>query len=127
MAAFFVIAILLSVLYFAIIIYYRFAWKSIPLYNPTPNSQSPIPKTSLSIIIPARNEASNIENCINSILENNYPTALFEIIVVDDHSEDETAMLVKEYEQQNVQLISLKDFVNNPLNSFLNSILQILR
>ena len=115
MQVFLLIAILLSALYFGIIFYYRFAFTSIKLRKQTddkntvtPNSKSQIPNsttlTKLSIIIPARNEAANIENCINSILANNYPTHLLEIIVVDDHSEDETASLVKKYESQNVKI-----------------------
>ncbi|MEY4054137.1 MAG: hypothetical protein RL034_1055, partial [Bacteroidota bacterium] len=52
------------------------------------------PITKFSVVIPARNEAANIESCIKGILLQNYPTHLFEIIVVDDFSEDNTAQIV---------------------------------
>lgn len=42
----------------------------------------------LSVIVPARNEALNIETCVRSLAESDYPA--FEIIVVDDRSEDDT-------------------------------------
>ena len=42
----------------------------------------------LSIIVPARNEEQNIENCIRSLLTQNYPH--FEVIAVDDNSTDNT-------------------------------------
>jgi chlorobactene glucosyltransferase len=42
----------------------------------------------VSILIPARNEAENIMNCINSCIQQDYPD--FEIIVLDDNSEDRT-------------------------------------
>jgi glycosyltransferase involved in cell wall biosynthesis len=42
----------------------------------------------LSIIVPARNEEQNIENCIKSLLAQSYP--FFEIIVIDDNSTDNT-------------------------------------
>lgn len=42
----------------------------------------------VSILIPARNEAANIEACVRSLLNQDYPD--FEVLVLDDHSEDET-------------------------------------
>jgi chlorobactene glucosyltransferase len=42
----------------------------------------------LSIIVPARNEEQNIENCIKSLLAQNYPR--FEVIAIDDNSTDNT-------------------------------------
>lgn len=73
------------------------------------------PITKFSVVIPARNEAANIEACIAGILAQNYPTHLFEIIVVDDFSEDNTAQIVLKIAQQhnNVRVLQLKDFTNN--------------
>jgi len=44
----------------------------------------------ISIIIPARNEEDTIGPCLQSILAQNYPIALTEIVVCDDYSEDNT-------------------------------------
>ncbi len=49
----------------------------------------------LSVIIPARNEQSNIENCLQGLLGQTYPKQALEIIVVDDGSTDETAAIVR--------------------------------
>lgn len=49
----------------------------------------------VSVIVPARDEAERIERCIRSILACDYPPDLFEIIVVDDLSRDETPQLVR--------------------------------
>jgi len=49
-------------------------------------------KTSVSILIPARNEATGIENAIRAGLTTE--NVEFEIIVLDDHSEDQTASIV---------------------------------
>jgi cellulose synthase/poly-beta-1,6-N-acetylglucosamine synthase-like glycosyltransferase len=124
MEALLVLAIIFLVLYISLIIYYRFAFTSIPTINNSTIKQFNN-KISLSIIIPARNEEANIENCIQSILQNNYPTALFEIIVVDDHSEDNTASIVKKYAAQNVKLISLKDFVTHKINSYKKKAIEV--
>jgi chlorobactene glucosyltransferase len=45
----------------------------------------------VSVIVPARNEAVNIETCVRSLTSSSYPA--FEVIVVDDRSEDDTAAL----------------------------------
>jgi cellulose synthase/poly-beta-1,6-N-acetylglucosamine synthase-like glycosyltransferase len=55
----------------------------------------------VSIIIPARNEENNITNCINSIINSNYPTELFEIIVVNDRSEDKTLEIIENIANKN--------------------------
>jgi glycosyltransferase involved in cell wall biosynthesis len=44
------------------------------------------PKTSFTIIVPFRNEAENLPNFLNSFSNLNYPTELFEVILVDDSS-----------------------------------------
>ena len=122
MQAFILIAIILTVLYISLIIYYRFAFTAISQFQIT-NSKKP--STFLSIIIPARNEEQHIEFCLQSILQNNYPTHLLEIIVVDDHSEDATADLVKKYNSQNVQLISLSDHVSTKINSYKKKAIEV--
>ena len=69
------------------------------------------PYTRISVIIPARNEARNIGACIESIIAQVYPADLFEIIVVDDHSEDNTYEIVLEYTDKNVRCIRLSDYL----------------
>jgi chlorobactene glucosyltransferase len=46
----------------------------------------------LSIIVPARNEEQTIENCIKSLLAQNYPH--FEVIAIDDNSTDNTLSIL---------------------------------
>ena len=73
------------------------------------------PITKFSIVIPARNEAANIKSCIAGILAQNYPAHLFEIIVMDDFSEDETADIVAALasQQKNVRLLRLQNFTKD--------------
>ncbi|MEO7085975.1 MAG: glycosyltransferase [Gemmatimonadaceae bacterium] len=56
----------------------------------------------VSVIIPARNEARNIERCVRSVLASQYPN--FETIVVDDHSTDETGRIVQELAEGDIRL-----------------------
>ncbi|WP_040280379.1 glycosyltransferase [Psychroserpens damuponensis] len=46
------------------------------------------PKTKFSVIIPFRNEADHLPALLASISKLNYPKSLYEIILVDDDSED---------------------------------------
>jgi cellulose synthase/poly-beta-1,6-N-acetylglucosamine synthase-like glycosyltransferase len=50
--------------------------------------ESSSPNTSFSIIIPFRNEAKNLPFLLASLEKLKYPTELFEVILVDDESED---------------------------------------
>ena len=45
------------------------------------------PKTSFSIIVPFRNESENLPVLLESFSKLNYPTYLFEVILVDDASD----------------------------------------
>jgi cellulose synthase/poly-beta-1,6-N-acetylglucosamine synthase-like glycosyltransferase len=74
-----------------------------------------IPSFSFSVVIPARNEEEVIEQCLDSVLAQRYPSSLFEIILVDDFSEDKTAIIAK---KKDVRIIHLKEIVNNKINSY---------
>ena len=65
----------------------------------------------VSVIVPARNEEENIGNCLQSLRRVDYPSRKLQIIVVDDHSEDKTASVVREYctSEENVTLLTLSD------------------
>jgi chlorobactene glucosyltransferase len=65
----------------------------IPSELPPADALDPERALRVSVVIPARNEAVNIENCLSSIAASTYPD--FEIIVVDDRSGDETVALCR--------------------------------
>ena len=64
-----------------------------------------------SIVIAARNESKNIGDTISALLLQNYPAECFEILVIDDHSTDNTLELLKQREQhhENVRVFSAPD------------------
>jgi len=62
------------------------------LKKPRADSRSPEPAPLISVMVPARDEEANIETCLNSLKSQDYPN--FEILVLDDHSSDNTAAIV---------------------------------
>lgn len=124
-SALLIIVFLLLLCYAVLLIYYRYGWKSIPEFvsdiNSTENNS-----TYISIIVPARNEEKNIVALLNAINQQTYPSHLFEVIIVDDHSTDNTANLVSSFNSTNIRLIYLSDYINNEsLNAYKKKAIEI--
>ena len=119
-----IILLVIFSLYILLIFYYWQSWLSTPNYNPQTTNYKP--QTKISVIIPARNEEENIAACLDSINAQSYPKNLFEVLVVDDHSTDNTVSIVKNHVIQNIKLISLMDFVSTTeLNSYKKKAVEI--
>lgn len=58
----------------------------------------------VSVIIPARNEVSNIEKLLKDLKKQSVSNTEFEILIIDDHSEDETRSIVQNFAKQNPNL-----------------------
>jgi glycosyltransferase involved in cell wall biosynthesis len=111
MLNFFLFLIVITfLLYAALILYYRAGWLRL---NEHRLNRNYIPKTKVSIIIPARNEANNIKALLTDITSQYYPPNLMEIIVIDDHSTDQTVSIASEFKQ--VKCISLENFTKGKL------------
>ena len=68
---------------------YRYATRRPRLSDWPPTSDGPL----VSVIIPARDEAANIERCVRSVVASSY--GRLEVIVVDDRSSDGTGAIVE--------------------------------
>jgi len=122
----FIISLLLFTGYALLIIFYTVSWKQIPRFVPSFNQLANEDSVKISIIIPARNEAANIKACLDSICRQSYPAHLFEVLVIDDHSTDDTASIVKNYQATNIRLISLQDVLQNGIiNSYKKKAVEI--
>ena len=53
--------------------------------------------TKVSVLIAARNEEKNIEKLLQTIYNQTFPKELYEVIIVDDHSEDDTRIKVNNF------------------------------
>ena len=132
MMVFIAITGILLFFYSLLILYYHWLWDRIPSAEKKKDGLSPVllPEKSIlaetapdftvkvSIIIPARNEADHIGNCLRSISDQQYPAHLLETIVINDFSTDQTASIVEQFTGK-ARLLNLYDFVTtHNLNAY---------
>ena len=83
--------LLLAVLYAMTVFRWRSAW----LANKELKLPTDRPLPFISIVIALRNESANIPSLIRSLKNQKYETGNFEVILVNDHSTDQTAENIK--------------------------------
>lgn len=83
---FYGILIIFSLSYLIIIGFYTIGWYRLK----NADFKTVSGTTRVSIIVPCRNEEDNIESLLFGLANQDYPTALYEVIVVDDNSTDKT-------------------------------------
>ncbi|WP_114782314.1 glycosyltransferase [Botryobacter ruber] len=90
-----ILLLLLSLLAYGYIILQRWvAWRNMPDVVLPPAYE---PRTLLSVIIPVRNEGAHISHLLHDLEQQQYPHHLFEVLVVDDHSDDTTTAQVEDF------------------------------
>ena len=65
--------------------------------------QKPHHNPRVSVILPARNEENFIQKCLDSLTAQDYPN--YEIITIDDSSEDSTGSIIAQYAKKNSKVI----------------------
>jgi len=68
-------------------------------FSERPRARIPAILPPVAVLVPARNEADNMGECLDSLLKLNYPKNLLEIWIGNDASTDQTVKLVQQYEQ----------------------------
>jgi cellulose synthase/poly-beta-1,6-N-acetylglucosamine synthase-like glycosyltransferase len=83
-----------------VILFYAFAllyaskiWEKLPELNKSGELKS------VSIVIPFRNECENLKDLLKSISSLEYQEDLLEIILINDHSQDSFAEIIKSFEE----------------------------
>lgn len=106
LAGLYFVSLLIAFLYIFIITHLLTSWNEISEWE---TSDSFTPDTRISVVIAYRNEAHNLQDCIESILKNQYPKPLFEIICVDDHSQDGSRAIVQQFQSKRLISIGLDE------------------
>lgn len=73
-------------------------WRTTPL----PVGPAPEPAPTVYALVPARNEEGNIGDCVRCLLAQDYPN--LRVRVIDDHSTDRTAAIVRELSEKDPRL-----------------------
>ncbi|MDP5158031.1 MAG: glycosyltransferase [Flaviramulus sp.] len=90
------ISLIVTVLYLLLIGSFIFGFDRVPYFQ----LKEALPKTKFSIVIPFRNESENLPDLLKSIKNLDYPIQLFEIIFVDDDSNDYSVEIINKFKQQ---------------------------
>jgi cellulose synthase/poly-beta-1,6-N-acetylglucosamine synthase-like glycosyltransferase len=101
---------IVSIIYFLLILWFYEGWRKLkPQQNPVGRNL-----ITVSVIVPVRNEAVNIEKLIRDLLIQDYAPDLFEILIIDDHSEDGTNKIVsgKTGADKKLKLFALPDGIS---------------
>ncbi len=96
------IGFLLFACYALLIAFYKRGWRGLQNYMPPVAKKS---STTISVIVPARNEEHQLPNLLRALQQQSYPANLFEVIVVDDFSTDRTAIVARDTGLSNVRII----------------------
>lgn len=106
---------MLLILYLVItliqVFYYWFFFARLGFYKARKSSGS---RKAVSVVIAAKNEYLNLKKNLPLILEQDYPE--YEVLVVNDASDDETSSLLEEFEKKYQHLKTIKLYQN--LNFF---------
>lgn len=108
MLAYISICFVLTLFYAVIMTLYRSYWTETEEFSLQTEKYS---YPSVSVIIPVRNESGHIAKLLEDLLKQNYPEELIEVIVVDDHSDDDTPHIVRGFRNERIQLISLSELL----------------
>ncbi|MBN3035333.1 MAG: glycosyltransferase [Bacteroidales bacterium] len=110
--------ILTGGVYLFLIAMYTAGWYALRAYEPKGKERKS--RTRVTIIIPARNEQDTIGALLTDLKDQDYPSGLTEIIVVDDSSGDMTPLVVKEFASRlpewNLKLITIRE--DRPFRAF---------
>ena len=93
------------------------------------NSESSTLTTKFSVVIPFRNEAENLTDLLQSLYVLNYPKDMFEVLLIDDDSEDNSVKIINNFkivrDIQNIKIIKNERQSNSPKKDAITTAIQV--
>lgn len=94
-----IVAVIFLIIYLIFILVISAAWKPRP-YLAKVGAPA---QRSVSVVVPVRNEANNLPHLLSDLLQQRYDD--FEVIVVDDHSTDNTVAVIENLNPATIRII----------------------
>ena len=101
MLIFFSFIFIILIIYGITIIRYIHYWKNL---EKNKRNFSPTNEVNVTIIISCRNESHNIKNIVSNFLFQNFNNKKLELILINDHSTDDTYEIMKRYSEKNKRI-----------------------
>ncbi len=108
---------LLSFAYVAVLLQYAMEFRNYETVNRTTNYQTYT--TTVTVVIATRNEAHTITNLLTALAAQTFTATPFEVIIVDDYSDDHTVTVVNNFIMEsalNIKILELKN-ISTPLQN----------
>lgn len=86
----YLLTLVITIIYIFFIFLLRSKWLKIPYSEKTLAADDFL----ATVVVPVRNEAANIKTLVDSILASNQTGGRYELLIIDDHSDDNTAAFV---------------------------------
>jgi cellulose synthase/poly-beta-1,6-N-acetylglucosamine synthase-like glycosyltransferase len=101
------VIVMICILYFGLVSVFFIGWKQIPVFVSKGNE---LILTRISVIVACRNEEDHVRQLISCLAQQSYQN--FELIFVNDHSDDATRNYIKSAQQafQKIQLVEATGF-----------------
>lgn len=100
----YIVTLIIAIAYIVLLYALIKGWRN--LKDREKDSKNPF-SVFISIIVAARNEEQNIAALLNSVFKQTYPENLFELIIIDDASEDKTAAIIQDFCQKHSHFKSI--------------------
>ncbi len=96
-----------TIMYLIVIGILTYGWFNLSVKNHTNNINEVVKVT---VLVAVRNESSNIQNLLVQLINQSYTSELYDVIIVDDHSTDDTKEKIKQVQKEflspSIKLIS---------------------
>jgi len=119
------ISIFISIIYLVLIVAFIVGFGKIVKVK----HRDAVPKNRFSVVIPFRNEAQHLPHLLQSILKLNYPFELFEILLVNDESQDNFNLVLADFSKQNplvnLRLVQNIRKTNSPKKDAINTAINL--